>query len=62
MSRESQKAILIGHQGRALKRVGVEARKDLEAFFGKQIYLQLSVKVNKDWRNSDSNLKRFGYE
>ena len=62
VSRESQKAILIGHQGRALKRVGVEARKDLEAFFGKQIYLQLSVKVNKDWRNSDSNLKRFGYE
>ncbi|MCD4774359.1 MAG: GTPase Era [Bacteroidales bacterium] len=60
--RETQKAILIGHQGRALKRVGVEARKDLEDFFGKQIYLQLTVKVNKDWRNSDSNLKRFGYE
>jgi len=62
VSRESQKAILIGHQGLALKRVGVEARKDLEAFFGKQIYIQLSVKVNKDWRNNDSNLKRFGYE
>ena len=62
VSRETQKAILIGHQGRALKRVGVEARKDLENFFGKQIYLQLTVKVNKDWRNSDSNLKRFGYE
>lgn len=62
VSRETQKAILIGHQGRALKRVGVEARKDLEDFFGKQIYLQLTVKVNKDWRNSDSNLKRFGYE
>lgn len=62
VNRETQKAIIIGHQGRALKRVGVEARKDLEAFFGKQIYIQLSVKVNKDWRNSDSNLKRFGYE
>ena len=62
VSRETQKAILIGHQGRALKRVGVEARKDLEDFFGKQIYLQLTVKVNKDWRNNDSNLKRFGYE
>jgi GTP-binding protein Era len=59
--RESQKGIIIGHQGKALKKVGVEARKDLEEFFQKQIFLELFVKVNKDWRDSDSQLKRFGY-
>ncbi len=61
VERESQKGIIIGHQGEALKKVGTMARKDAEIFFGKQIYLELYVKVAKDWRNSDSNLKNFGY-
>jgi len=61
VERESQKGIIIGHQGEALKKVGTLARKDAETFFGKQIYLELYVKVAKDWRSSDSNLKNFGY-
>lgn len=61
VERDSQKGIIIGHKGSALKRVGVEARKDLEAFFGKQVHLELYVKVNKDWRSNDKQLKRFGY-
>lgn len=61
VERESQKGILIGHKGKALKRVGVEARKDLEKFFGKQVHLELYVKVNKNWRSDDRQLKRFGY-
>lgn len=60
--RETQKGILIGHKGKALKRVGVETRKDLEKFFGKQVHLELYVKVNKDWRSDIRQLKRFGYE
>jgi GTPase len=59
--RDSQKGIIIGHQGKALKKVGTEARKDMETFFGKQVFLELFVKVNKDWRDSDQQLKRFGY-
>lgn len=59
--RDSQKGIIIGHQGRALKRVGTDARKDIEAFFGKQVFLELFVKVNKDWRDNDTQLRRFGY-
>ena len=59
--RESQKGIIIGHQGKALKKIGTLARRDLEAFFGKKIFLDLYVKVNKDWRDSDQQLKRFGY-
>lgn len=59
--RDSQKGIIIGHQGKALKKVGTEARKDMEEFFQKQIFLELFVKVNKDWRDSDTQLKRFGY-
>jgi GTP-binding protein Era len=59
--RDSQKGIIIGHQGKALKKVGTEARKDIEGFFGKQVFLELFVKVNKDWRDSDQQLKRFGY-
>lgn len=62
VERESQKGIIIGHQGKALKRVGTEARKDLEAFFGKKVFLQMFVKVQKDWRSKDFNLKQFGYE
>ena len=62
VERESQKGIIIGHKGEALKRVGVEARVDLEKFFGKQIHLELFVKVNKDWRNNVRQLRRFGYD
>jgi GTP-binding protein Era len=61
VERETQKGIIIGHKGAALKRVGVEARKDLEKFFGKQVHLELYVKVNKNWRNDSKQLKRFGY-
>ncbi|KAF0131285.1 MAG: GTP-binding protein Era [Bacteroidetes bacterium] len=61
-SRESQKAILIGKQGSAIKRVGTEARLDMEAFIGKKVFLELSVKVVKDWRDNENLLKRFGYE
>lgn len=59
--RESQKGIIIGHQGKALKKVGTEARKDIETFLQKQVFLELFVKVNKDWRDSSNQLKRFGY-
>ncbi len=61
VERDSQKGIIIGHKGEALKRVGVEARADLEKFFGKQIHIELFVKVNKDWRSNQRQLKRFGY-
>lgn len=61
VERDSQKGIIIGHKGSALKRVGVEARKDLEKFFDKQVYLELYVKVNKNWRSNARQLKRFGY-
>ncbi len=59
--RDSQKGILIGHQGQALKKTGTMARKDLEKFFNKKIYLELRVKVNKEWRNNPRMLKRLGY-
>jgi GTP-binding protein Era len=59
--RDSQKGILIGHQGKSLRKVGIEARKDIEAFFGKQVFLELFVKVEKDWRNKDAKLRSFGY-
>ena len=62
VERESQKGIIIGHKGEALKRVGIEARADLEKFFGKQIHLELFVKVNKDWRSNARQLRRFGYD
>lgn len=61
VSRESQKGILIGKGGSMLKIIGSESRKDLEVFFAKKIYLELYVKVNKDWRNDDKQLKKFGY-
>jgi len=61
VERDSQKGIIIGHKGSALKRVGVESRKDLEKFFGKQVHLELYVKVNKNWRSDARQLKRFGY-
>ena len=61
VERDSQKGLIIGHKGSALKRVGVEARKDLEKFFGKQVHIELYVKVNKNWRSNDNQLRRFGY-
>lgn len=61
VARESQKGIIIGHKGIALKKVGTLARRDMESFFQKKIFLDLYVKVNKDWRNDDKQLKRFGY-
>ena len=62
VERDSQKGIIIGHKGSGLKRVGTEARKDLEKFFNKKIFLELYVKVNKDWRNNKNQLRRFGYQ
>lgn len=62
VERDSQKGIIIGKQGSSLKRVGTEARKDLEAFFQKKIYLELFVKVDKDWRQKTSRLKHYGYD
>lgn len=61
VERESQKGIIIGHQGVALKKVGQEARRSLEKFFGKKIYLETFVKVDKDWRSSQKELNNFGY-
>lgn len=61
VERDSQKGIIIGDKGASLKKIGVQARKDLETFFKKQIYLELFVKVDKDWRSNDKRLKNFGY-
>jgi GTP-binding protein Era len=62
VSRDSQKGIIIGHQGKMIKRVGIEARKDAEEFFDKKIFMELYVKVAKEWRSQDNHLKKFGYE
>lgn len=62
VARDSQKGIIIGHQGSMLKRVGREARLDMEDFFGKKIYLELFVKVSKEWRDKPLMLKKFGYQ
>lgn len=62
VERESQKGIIIGHGGKSLKKVGMEARKDIEAFFDKKVFLELFVKVEKDWRNKENKLKSFGYD
>ena len=61
VERDSQKGIIIGHQGKMLKRVGTEARKDIEKFFDKKVFLELYVKVEKDWRNQENKLRAFGY-
>jgi GTP-binding protein Era len=61
VARESQKAILLGHQGKAIKKLGTDARKDIEEFLEKHIFLELNVKVRKDWRDDVKELKRFGY-
>ncbi|KAB1157289.1 GTPase Era [Tenacibaculum aiptasiae] len=62
VERETQKGIIIGHKGTAIKRVGTEARKDLQQFFDKKVFLDLYVKVNKNWRSNERQLKRFGYK
>ena len=62
VERDTQKGIIIGHRGSAIKRVGTEARKSLERFFDKKIFLDLYVKVNKNWRSNDKQLRRFGYK
>jgi GTP-binding protein Era len=62
VARESQKGIIIGHKGAALKRVGVGARKKMQNFFKKHVHLELFVKVQADWRNNRDKLKKFGYE
>jgi GTP-binding protein Era len=62
VERETQKGIIIGHHGQALKKVGTMARKDMELFFGKKIFLEMCVKVEKDWRNRDNILRTFGYQ
>ncbi|MFJ1410140.1 GTPase Era [Capnocytophaga canimorsus] len=61
VERETQKGIIIGHKGEALKKVGTQARTDLEKFFGKQVHITIFVKVNKDWRSNARQLRRFGY-
>lgn len=61
VERDSQKSIIIGHQGTKIKHVGIEARKDIEKFIDKKIFLDLYVKVDKNWRNEDQKLKRYGY-
>ena len=62
VERDSQKGIIIGKQGKALKKVATEARRDLERFFGKTVFLETYVKVDKDWRSSDKELRNFGYQ
>ena len=61
VERDTQKGIIIGHQGKKLKHVGIEARKDIEKFFEKKVFLELYVKVEKDWRNQENKLRAFGY-
>ena len=61
VERKSQKAIIIGHKGEALKKVGTQARKDIEEFLGKKIFLETYVRVEEDWRSHEKKLKRFGY-
>jgi len=62
VARETQRIIIIGKGGKAIKRLGTDARKDIEKFLNKKVYLELSVKVEKDWRDKEQSLKRFGYQ
>ena len=62
VERDSQKRIVIGNKGDAIKRLGINSRKELEAFFGKQVYIEMFVKVREDWRNNKNMLKQFGYD
>lgn len=61
VERDSQKGIIIGKGGEKIKKVGIESRHDIETFFGKKVFLELFVKVEKDWRNRESKLRQFGY-
>jgi GTP-binding protein Era len=62
VDRESQKAIILGHQGKSIKKTATEARKDIEEFVESKVFLEITVKVKKDWRNNEDMLKRFGYD
>ncbi len=62
VTRETQKAIILGHQGNAIKRTATAARLDIEDFIGKKVFLEITVKVSKDWRDNENTLKRFGYD
>ena len=62
VERDTQKAIILGHKGESIKKLGTLARKDIEAFIEKKVYLELSLKVSSDWREDANQLKRFGYE
>ena len=62
VARESQKMIIIGKNGEAIKKMGIEARKDIEDFVGRKVYLELSVKIAENWRNDPRMLRRLGYE
>ncbi|WP_372474803.1 GTPase Era [Capnocytophaga sp. ARDL2] len=62
VERDSQKGIIIGHKGESIKKVGMQAREEMEKFFGKQVHIEMFVKVNKDWRNNSYQLRRFGYQ
>ena len=62
VSRESQKAIMLGHQGNAIKKTATQARKDIEEFVGKKVFLETTIKVKKDWRDSENMLRQFGYD
>ena len=61
VSRTSQKSIEIGHQGKKIKKLGIESRIDIESFIGKKVHLELFVKVDKDWRDKEGKLKKYGY-
>ena len=61
VERDSQKGILIGKGGEKIKKIGIQARQDIEKFFDKKVYLEIFVKVEKDWRNRENKLKQFGY-
>ena len=61
VERDSQKGIIIGSKGESIKQIGIEARKDLESFFKKKVFLELNVKVVKDWRKNSNELKKLGY-
>jgi GTP-binding protein Era len=62
LERKSQRPIVLGKGGEKIKKVGIESRKDLEAFFGKQVYLETFVKIEPDWRKKHNKLQRFGYD